>query len=559
MKTFVDGREAVCIRPRLFRAIVAFPHILSAATALCASTLLLSAPLAADVPELPAIEGQPPDTLTPSQLMCFLAERNKEYQQFLEARRDGRTNTEEYRNLLARFGSYDNLAAAYQKYGKDYNIRWDYAFFQMLLETADLTYPGEVQREQNNFAGVGADGFWRRKSDGLRVRIIEKDGQWKGIAATGKWANRTLYRFIALGDNQFQVIRRTSEEDWVTDSTVSLIGRGELRPILREAGQEWYSGDTFSSLEQGVEAHIQHLSLYAGTMRADRSLIAAKSRNSRSLIEEMRTAWGRPIAWSDIGKPVEAVTVKDGKHPSIWAWENPEKPEAVGGYARALDRMAQTFARDYGPTPAVQAALAKYDEINAAYIANLKRQIAEQQALKAKFDEQQANAQKVHEFQQQALRDELAKALEAYSKRVAVLREQSENARNDDEAELRGTEAEQLQQSIADRTIVVWTGGEGRSYKDWETTLALREKAHADLMAAYARGEASMYSPYGSFTWKMTLARIKELETLLATATEGRTPHVLGIMSPAVTRDQLLEQLRQGGPKNEACRQLLGK
>ena len=35
-------------------------------------------------------------------------------------------------------------------------IRWDYAFFQMLIETNYLTFTGGVRPEDNNFAGVGA-------------------------------------------------------------------------------------------------------------------------------------------------------------------------------------------------------------------------------------------------------------------------------------------------------------------------------------------------------------------------------------------------------------------
>jgi hypothetical protein len=35
-------------------------------------------------------------------------------------------------------------------------VRWDYAFFQMLLETNYLTFTGGVRPEDNNLAGIGA-------------------------------------------------------------------------------------------------------------------------------------------------------------------------------------------------------------------------------------------------------------------------------------------------------------------------------------------------------------------------------------------------------------------
>ena len=37
-------------------------------------------------------------------------------------------------------------------------MRWDYAFFQMMLETANLKYGGDDRPKQNNFAGIGTTG-----------------------------------------------------------------------------------------------------------------------------------------------------------------------------------------------------------------------------------------------------------------------------------------------------------------------------------------------------------------------------------------------------------------
>jgi hypothetical protein len=64
-------------------------------------------------------------------------------------------------NLDPRFR---DIARFYKLHGEVLRIRWDYAFYQMLLETNYLAYktgsgrPGDVNARQNNFAGIGATG-----------------------------------------------------------------------------------------------------------------------------------------------------------------------------------------------------------------------------------------------------------------------------------------------------------------------------------------------------------------------------------------------------------------
>ncbi len=53
---------------------------------------------------------------------------------------------------------FDGLATEYMRYGEQLGIRWDVAFFQMILETGALSYTGDVRANQNNFAGLGASG-----------------------------------------------------------------------------------------------------------------------------------------------------------------------------------------------------------------------------------------------------------------------------------------------------------------------------------------------------------------------------------------------------------------
>ncbi|MEO1694762.1 MAG: hypothetical protein AAFR55_05955 [Pseudomonadota bacterium] len=105
---------------------------------------LTAAPATAK-PKLPAIRtsatNQVPACVTPDRLMAFMRTRN--------------------RKLIPRFRT---IASWYAQHGAAWNVRWDYAFFQMLLETNFLTYRrpngkwGDVDPKQNNFAGLGTTG-----------------------------------------------------------------------------------------------------------------------------------------------------------------------------------------------------------------------------------------------------------------------------------------------------------------------------------------------------------------------------------------------------------------
>jgi hypothetical protein len=59
---------------------------------------------------------------------------------------------------------FRDIARYYKLHGEALRIRWDYAFYQMLLETNYLSYKtgsgrwGDVDPKQNNFAGIGTTG-----------------------------------------------------------------------------------------------------------------------------------------------------------------------------------------------------------------------------------------------------------------------------------------------------------------------------------------------------------------------------------------------------------------
>lgn len=125
--------------PRRLMATAALAGIIAA---LCLSLTSMSAASAASPPEIRTHErNRVPACVTPEALTAFLRSRNDA--------------------LPARFST---IAEHYRDLGEGWRVRWDYAFFQMLLETNYLQFrrgngePGDVNASQNNFAGIGATG-----------------------------------------------------------------------------------------------------------------------------------------------------------------------------------------------------------------------------------------------------------------------------------------------------------------------------------------------------------------------------------------------------------------
>lgn len=126
-----------------------------AAVACLLSPALSPPAAAADLPGIKtSSDNAVPACATPGRLMAFLGKRN--------VKLDGR---------------YDGIATEYMRHGEELGVRWDYAFFQMLLETGNLTYTGDVKASQNNFAGLGATGKGARGetfkdvSTGVRAHV----------------------------------------------------------------------------------------------------------------------------------------------------------------------------------------------------------------------------------------------------------------------------------------------------------------------------------------------------------------------------------------------------
>lgn len=137
--TGIDTDMRACARPSTGRKIrlaflLGLPALFGVAT--------VAAGPAAALPEIRTHErNRVPACVTPERLMEYLEQRNK--------------------RLAPQFKP---IARYYKTHGERYHVRWDYAFYQMLIETNFLTYRtgsgkwGDVRPSQNNFAGIGATG-----------------------------------------------------------------------------------------------------------------------------------------------------------------------------------------------------------------------------------------------------------------------------------------------------------------------------------------------------------------------------------------------------------------
>jgi len=192
---------------------------------LLALLLLPRAGLAAALPRILASADNPvPKCVAPAALMDFVAERNAQ-----------RTPP---RAIDQRFA---DLAALYQRIGqcvarppeKCVAVRWDYAFFQMLIETNYLTFrrpdgaPGGVPARDNNFAGVGAT-------------VVGKPGERFKDIATGVLAHLQHVLMYSTTRIPNPVAQRTRQvQDDVQDAMRKL-----HRPVtFADLAREWTGTD----------------------------------------------------------------------------------------------------------------------------------------------------------------------------------------------------------------------------------------------------------------------------------------------------------------------------
>lgn len=180
---------------------------------------------AAALPPIVASVGNPvPQCVKPAALMQFVAERNAQ--------------RHPPRAIDARFS---HLASLYQRIGqcvarapeKCVGLRWDYAFFQMLIETNYLTFrrpdgaPGGVPASDNNFAGVGAT-------------VVGKPGERFKDVETGVLAHLQhvlMYSTTRIPD---PVARRTRQ---VQDDVQEIMRRLHRPVTFADLARQWTGTD----------------------------------------------------------------------------------------------------------------------------------------------------------------------------------------------------------------------------------------------------------------------------------------------------------------------------
>jgi Mannosyl-glycoprotein endo-beta-N-acetylglucosaminidase len=178
---------------------------------------LLAAPAAAATPDIrTSAANAVPACVSPDRLMAYLKATN------------GRLDP-----------SFGDIATYYKQHGEELRVRWDYAFFQMLLETNYLKYTGADRPKQNNFAGIGTTGGGVRGnafpdvSTGVRVHIEHL------VAYSGeRLANPTGKRTRENQDDIIAVTRKQSRPMTFGDLQMRwAIDRGYARKIEAVAGR----------------------------------------------------------------------------------------------------------------------------------------------------------------------------------------------------------------------------------------------------------------------------------------------------------------------------------
>ena len=175
-------------------------------------------------PIIASVDNPVPKCVAPSALMEFVETHNAAHNP--------------PRTIEARF---TNLAVLYQRIGQCVarspeeciGVRWDYAFFQMLIETNFLTFrrpdgvPASVVPGDNNFAGVGAT-------------ISGRPGERFKDAATGVLAHLQHVLMYSTTRIPNPVAKRTRQ----VQDDVQVVMRRLHRPVtFADLARQWTGAD----------------------------------------------------------------------------------------------------------------------------------------------------------------------------------------------------------------------------------------------------------------------------------------------------------------------------
>jgi hypothetical protein len=250
---------------------------------------------AAGLPEIKtSAANRVPECATPGRMMRFLKSRNPE--------------------LSTR---YQEIATEYMRLGETLGVRWDYAFYQMIIETGSLSYrrgnrSGDVRAEQNNFAGLGAVGGGAHGES------------FKDIT-TGVRAHLEHLLLYAGDRLQSPVAERTRKvQEW---GVLTSWQAGFHRPItFGDLAQQWAPGSgSYARMLEGIAEHFQQFC--AGADPQPELVTAARGGlgEAAATADEPRPRFGTELAKRAIA---EGKAQDNEQRSSLGAIEQ-EKPQPV--------------------------------------------------------------------------------------------------------------------------------------------------------------------------------------------------------------------------------------
>lgn len=199
-----------------------------------------------------------PACVTPARLMQFVEERNA-------AQRPARTIDPRFANIA---GLYQRVGACVARPpGECVGVRWDYAFFQMLIETSYLTFrrpdgtPASVVPGDNNFAGVGA-------------AISGRPGEKFKDVQTGVLAHLQHVLMYSATPIPEPVALRTRQ----VQGDVQSVMRRLRRPVTYSDLARIWTGSGHSSYAATMQNLAERYAARFCTPQADRTAMAAPAR-----------------------------------------------------------------------------------------------------------------------------------------------------------------------------------------------------------------------------------------------------------------------------------------
>lgn len=295
---------------------------------------------------LPAIKASPtnvvPGCATPGRLMAYLKARNPQ----LDPR-------------------HEAIAVHYMQQGEELGLRWDVAFFQMIVETRSLEYrrstgePATVRPQQNNFAGIGATGGGNPGESfpdiamGVRAHLqhvqmyggdrvtapvaerTRKVQDWGTLLAwqktvTGPISYTDLARYWAPGDRSYlagiDAVGRRFYEHFcnVPDPAPMLLSEVRGRRAVAARAPERAPSAGVELAQQAIDRarvaeDTSRSALGAGPAEPARALLraAAAPVDSRPVAQPFRLLNAQPLQPATVAPPVEVAASSPATSPAV--------------------------------------------------------------------------------------------------------------------------------------------------------------------------------------------------------------------------------------------------